>query len=149
MSLKEKIESDFISAYKAHDEQKVSVLRLLKSAIKNSEINEKHDLSDDEVIKILRKEVKQRQDAIVEYTKGGRLDLVDKDNEEIELINVYLPAQMDKTQIESIVLKVISELGASGQSDMGRVIGAAMKEIGSQSDGSTVSQIVREKLSIK
>jgi uncharacterized protein YqeY len=149
MSLKEKIESDFISAYKAHDEQKVSVLRLLKSAIKNSEINEKHDLNDDEIIKILRKEVKQRQDAIVEYTKGNRLDLVDKDKSEIGLLDVYLPAQIDKAQIETIVERIISDLGALGPSDMGKVIGAAMKEIGNQSDGSVVSQIVREKLSVK
>ena len=149
MSLKDKIDSDFICSYKAHEEEKVSVLRLIKSAIKNNEISLKHNLSDDEVIKIMRKEVKQRQDAIIEYAKGDREDLAAKEKSEITIIEAYLPTQMDRNELETIVEKTIEELGASTPSDMGKVIGAVVAKTGGQADGSVISQIVRDKINKK
>ncbi len=147
MSLKENLEKDFIEAYKAHEEMRISVLRMVKSSIKNAEINLKKVLSDDDIIKILRREIKQREESIDGYRKGGREELVPKDEAEIKIIETYLPAQMSEADLEKIVSETISALGASQMSDMGRVIGAVMARVGSNADGSTVSALVKQKLS--
>lgn len=145
MTLKSQLEQDFLTAYKAHEEVKVSVLRMLKSAIKNAEINAKGELSDEEVIKILRKEIKQRDEAIENYKKGNRDDLVAKDQAEIDLINPYLPAQMSEDEIEKIAVATITEMSA-GLADMGKVIGAVMQKTGGNADGALVAQLVRKNL---
>lgn len=144
--LKEKIESDFLSAYKSRDDGKVSVLRLLKSAIKNAEINTKSELPEPEIIKILRREVKQREESIFEFEKGGRSDLVSSNQDEIKIINAYLPTQIGQESIKKVVDEVITELNATDQADFGRVIGAVMKKTAGDADGALVASIVREKL---
>ncbi|MDO8444087.1 MAG: GatB/YqeY domain-containing protein [bacterium] len=146
MQLKQQIESDFLSAYKSRDDSKVSVLRLLKSAIKNAEINTKSELPEPEIIKILRREVKQREESIFEFEKGGRSDLVSSNQDEIKIINAYLPAQIGEDQIKVIVNEVIAGLNPSGPADFGRVMGAVMKKVGTDADGATVAAIIKKSL---
>lgn len=146
MPLKSQLESDFLTAYKARDDAKVSILRMLKSAIKNAEIGAKGELSDAEVIKILRREVKQREESIVEFEKGGRGDLVAANKKEIEIINAYLPAQIGEDQIKTIVDEAITELNPVGPADFGRVMGAVMKKIGGDVDGATVAAVIKKTL---
>lgn len=149
MNLKQQIEKDFIEAYKAKEENKVSVLRLIKSSIKNTEINEKHELDDEAVMKILKKEIKQREDSISEYEKAGRSELAQKESAEAELIKAYLPEQLSLEETKQIVTDIISELGATNMADMGKVIGQVMQKAGAKVDGSKVSILVKEVLSNK
>ncbi len=146
MSLKSQIESDFLTAYKARDDVKVSILRMLKSAIKNGEISAKSELADPEIIKILRREVKQREESGAEFEKGGRNDLVSANKIEIEIINAYLPAQINEDQIQKVVDEVIAELNATGPADFGRVMGVVMKKVGTDADGGTVAVIIKKTL---
>jgi uncharacterized protein YqeY len=141
MNLGEQIGKDFIVAYKAKDEVKSSVLRLLKSAIKNEEISKKTVLSDDEVIKIIQREIKQRNDSIFEYGKGGRSDLADKEKDELTVLKTYLPAQLSDEELENIVKSVISE-----ESDFGKIMGKVMPQVAGKADGSRVSAAVRKLL---
>ncbi|HLC43965.1 MAG TPA: GatB/YqeY domain-containing protein, partial [Patescibacteria group bacterium] len=143
------IESDFLTAYKAGETAKVSILRMVKSAIKNAEISAKSELADPEIIKILRREVKQRQESIVEFEKGHRNDLVASNQDEIEIINAYLPAQISTENIEKVVDGVIAELNATASADFGKVIGAVMKKINGDADGSLVASIIKTKLTQK
>lgn len=147
MSLKEQINQDFLNAYKNKDEAKSSLLRLLKSSIQNAEIAKKGELSDEEIFKLLQKEIKQRQEAIVEYKKGGREDLVNKDQAEIDLLKAYLPAELSDSELEQIVNEAIKNTGASGQTDFGKVMGATMPKIAGKASGDRVSQMVKSKLS--
>lgn len=149
MTLKAQIESDFLTAYKSGETAKVSILRMLKSAIKNAEISAKTELSEPEVIKILRREVKQREESIAEFQKGNREDLISTNQAEIEIINAYLPAQIGEDQITQVVDEVISELNPTGPADFGRVIGAVMKKIGADADGATVANIIKHSLEQK
>lgn len=146
MNLKDQIEKDYLEAYKAKDELKIAVLRMIRSNLKNLEINEKRIADDADVKKILKKEAKQREDANIEFDKGGRLDLVERNNAEIEVVKAYLPAEMSEDEIKIIIKNVIAQTGASNISDMGRVIGATMKETAGNADGSVVSRLVKELL---
>ena len=146
MSIKQAIEKDFLEAYKKRDEQTVSVLRMIKSAIKNAEINTKAEFSDDETIKLLRKEAKQREMAAAEYEKGGRIDLSKKERAEAKLITEYLPAEMDEATLLKVVQEAIREVGATELRDMGRIMPLVMKKVGSNADGGNISRIVRELL---
>lgn len=145
-SLKAQIEQDFLTAYKAKEETKVSVLRLLKSAIANAEIAAKADLSDDDIVKILYKEIKQREDSVSEYSKVGREESAEKEQAEIDLIKPYLPAQLDNAEIEKIVDRIIAETGATSPKEMGLVMSRVMSETGSGASGAAVSAIVKNKL---
>jgi len=144
MTLKEKIDQDFIEAYKNKDTDKVSVLRMLKSAIKNFEINEKHPSSDDDILKVLKKEAKQRRDSIEEYGKAGRPDLIDQEEKELKLLNEYLPAQLSPDEVRIEVEKIVASTGASSISDLGKVMSLAVASLGSKADGAIIAKIARE-----
>jgi len=146
MNLKEKIEKDFIEAYKAKDEDKTSVLRMVKSAIKNKEIEKGETLSDNETESVVAKEIKQRRDSASEYKKGGRDDLVKKEEKEISILSGYLPEQLSEEEISKIVEKAVADSNASGIKDMGKVMGIIMPEIKGKADGSLVSELVKNKL---
>lgn len=146
MTLQEKINSDFIEAYKTKKELEISVLRLLKSALKNEEIAKKDTLNNDDVIKVLKREAKQRRDSASEYRQNGKEDIAANEEAEFAVIERYLPAQLDEISIKAIAKKIISESGATNQSDMGKVIGKIMAEYGGEVDGATVSKVVRELL---
>lgn len=141
MTLSEQVDKDFIVAYKDKDEVKSSVLRLLKSAIKNEEISRKGPLNDGDAIKIVQREIKQRKDSIEQYEKGGRADLAEKEKNEITILEAYLPAQLTNEDIEAIVAKATAE-----DKDFGKIMGKVMGEVAGKADGGRVSQIVRKVL---
>lgn len=144
MTLKDKIKGDLITAMKSKDKLKVDTLRLLNSSIKNMEINNRKELNDEEVQQIVGKEIKKRKEAIVEYEKGNRLDLAEKEKKEAEMLLVYLPEQMSEEEIRNIVQKSIEEVGASSKKDMGKVMGKVMPQFKGRADGTVVNKIVNE-----
>ena len=149
MSLKEKIVSDLKESLKSGDSLKRDTLRFLFSSIKNSEIEKKkkeEGLGDQEVLEVIRKAIKQRKDSIEQYEKGGRSDLAEKERKELEILSVYLPAQMDTEKIREEVKRIISETGASLPKDFGKVMGMAMKKLEGKAEGDSVKKIVQEEL---
>lgn len=143
MTLKEKFDSDFLNAYKTHDELRVSVLRMLKSSIKNAEIAQKETLSDQAIIAVIKKEIKQRNDSVESYQKVGSNDAAQKETAEIKILEAYLPEQLNDEEINRIIKESIKNLDAKDIKDMGRVISDIMKNYGDKVDGKIVSNKVR------
>ena len=147
MSLRAQITSDLTAAMKSRDAGLTSTLRMVKAALQNREIEKGGALDDDEMIKLLRSLVKQRQDSIEQFEKGGRQDLVEKERAEVEVIQAYLPAAASREEIEQAVAAAISETGATSMADMGKVMKAAQAQLaGKNADGRTVSEMVKAKL---
>ncbi len=147
MTLKESIQNDIKNAMKQKDQFKVDTLRMAMSEIRKGEIDSRKDFTDDEVIKVIKKGVKTREDAIEMFKQGSRNDLVEKESKEIEILRKYLPAQLSIAEIEKIVIDAIAELNASAPKDIGIVMRHVMQKHGSQIDGKTVQEIARLKLS--
>lgn len=147
MSIKEQIENDFKDALKEQDKEKMSTLRMIKSAIQSKEKEEGEELTDEDVISILSKEVKSRKDSIEQYEEGGRGELAEKEAREVEMIEQYLPEPLSEEDLEDLIDEVIEDVGASDMSDMGQVMGKIMPEVRGRADGDTVNEKVREKLS--
>lgn len=141
--IRQQIIDDMKIAMKAQDSVKLGVLRYMLSEIKNKEIDAKHELNDEEVIGLLRTEVKRRNDAVVQFKQGNRMDLAEKEEIELGIINSYLPKMMDSADIESTVTRIIE---SSDSRDFGQIMKMVMQELGGQADGKTVSEIVRAKL---
>ena len=146
MTLKEKIKSDLKDAMKSGDTVVRGVLRLLSSDIKNEEISLKKELADDDVLKIIKKDIKRHKESIEQYKTGEREDLAEQEEKELEILEKYMPEQMSEEEIRKIVSGVIKKLGATNVSDFGKVMGMAIKEIGGNVDGNVVSGIVKEEL---
>ena len=147
MSLKQQIISDMTAAMKAQDAARTSTLRMLKAAITNREKEGGGELTDEDVQKLLRSQVKQRRDSVEQYEKAGRQELVDKETAEIAVIEAYLPQAALQEEIEAAVAAAITETGASSMKDMGRVMKAAQAALaGKNADGRTVSEVVKRKL---
>ena len=148
MSLKQQIISDLTASMKAQDAPRTSTLRMVKAALMNREIEKGGELDDEEMTKLLRSMVKQRQDSVEQFEKGGRQNLADKEKAEIEVIEAYLPQAASRETIEAAVSAAISETGASSMKDMGRVMKATQAALaGKNADGRTVSELVKAKLS--
>lgn len=143
MGLREQILTDIKEAMKAKDTKKRDALRLLNSALKQIEVDERKELSDDDVIAIIQKQIKQRNDAASQYKEAGRDELYEKEMAEIAIFETYLPAQLDDTELESAVKAIIEKVGASSMKDMGKVMGAATKELAGQADGKRISTCVK------
>jgi uncharacterized protein YqeY len=150
MSIQETIISDMKSAMKAKDQDKLRVLRSLKTAIMEKEISERKageaNLNDEQVTQVLMKAAKQRKDSIEQFEEAGRDDLASKERVELEIIESYLPEMMGEEEIRELVQRRIKELGATSMSDMGKVMGALMPEVKGKADGSLVNKVVREEL---
>lgn len=145
----EKIQEDLIEAQKAKDELKVSTLRLLLGAIKNYAIAKEstsYNPSDEEIAGVVQKEIKQRKESIESYKAGGRQELADKENKELEILQKYLPEQMSEEEIRKLVDGAIAETGASSMQDMGKVMGVLSPTLKGKADIGVVSGIVKEKL---
>ena len=150
MSLKQKIIDDLKSAMKSGDTARRDALRMLDSMVKNVEIEKKkreEGLSDVEVQEVINRAVKQRKDAAEQYTLANRPELAEKENKEIEIFLAYMPEQLSEEEVRKQVEGIVKELGASSQSDMGKVMGAAMAKLKGRTDGNLVKKIVEEKLS--
>ncbi len=147
MQIREKIEDDFKQALKKRDKITISTLRMLKAAIQNKEIEKKGEkLQDGEVIKIIAKQVQQHQDSIEQFTKGKRQELVEKETRELEILKKYLPEQLSPEEIADVVKRIITETGAKGKPDFGKVMKLAMTELGGKADGKLVGQIASTQL---
>ncbi len=146
MDLKEKISVDLKNSMKSGDAKIRQVLRMLNSDIKNFEIDKKTEATDDEILGIIKKNVKSRKDSIEQYTKGNRQDLAEKENEELLILEKYMPVQMTEDEIRKIVQTVIQKLEEINPSDFGKIIGMSVKETKGMADGNIVSRIVKEEL---
>jgi uncharacterized protein YqeY len=147
MSVFERINSDLVSAMKARDKDRTVALRGLKSAIKYREIDKGSDLTDDDVIAVVSSTVKKHKDSIEQYDKAGRDDLVQEEQAQLEVALAYLPKQLEAEEIEKEVDEIIADVGASGPSDIGKVMKGIMPKLRGRADGKLVKEIVSRRLS--
>lgn len=146
MGLKEQIDTNIKEALKAGAKDKVSALRMLSAALKNKQIDKRRPLTDDEVVETVRSLIKQRKDSIEQFAKGGRQDLVDKETAEVAVLEVYLPQQMGREELESLVRDAVAQTGAQGARDMGKVMKALVPLVGGRADNKLMSELVKRAL---
>ncbi len=148
MTFLERIQKDLTAAMKGHDELRLSVLRMVKTALKNKEIEKIRALDDGEALQVLQTLVKQRKESIEQFTKGGRKDLADKETKEIAIIEGYLPAAPSDAELNAAIEAAMQETGANSPKQMGQVIKAAKAQLeGKTVDGKLLSDRVRDRLS--
>jgi uncharacterized protein YqeY len=147
MSLRSEIQEKQYAAMKTGNAKLLNVMRFLMSAVKNEEIQKKAELNDEEVQNLISKQVKQLKDALKDFQAGGREDLVEKTQEEIEILSEYLPKQLSDDELASVIEKVIKDVDAKTPQDAGKVMGQVMKEVKGKADGNKVREIVLGKLS--
>ena len=146
MSLKQQITEDMKCAMKARQTDKLSTIRMLLAAMKQVEVDERVALDDNRIIAIITKMVKQRQDSVRIYREAGRNDMADKEAAEITVLQAYLPQQLSDAEIAAAVDNAITQTGASGMSDMGKVMGVLKGELAGRADMAVVSRVLKEKL---
>lgn len=148
MPLKEQLTADLTAAMRAGDEVRKSTLRMLMSAIKNAEVagNERKELTDDQVMQVIGKQVKQRKESIDEFQKAGRKDLVDTETAEMIILQAYMPEQMGREEIAAEVRKVVEEVGAKGPADKGKVMQVLMPRLSGKAEGREINAVVTELL---
>jgi uncharacterized protein YqeY len=150
MTLQERVDSDLKEAMRAKEAPKLGVLRMLKSAFQYAAIEKSGadaDLSETEVVQVIRKQVKQRQDSIESFEKGGRAELAAKEKEELSILNSYLPQAMSEAELSQMVRETIAEVGATSKTQMGVVMKAVQAKATGRADGRTLSQEVQKQLS--
>jgi uncharacterized protein len=149
MTLQERVDSDLMEAMRAKDATKLGVLRMLKSAFKYAAIAKsgaEAELSDAEAVQVIRKQVKQRQDSIESFEKGGRAELAEKEREELRILNAYLPQAMSADELAKVVRETIAEVGATSRAQMGAVMNALQAKVVGRADGKTLSAEVTRQL---
>jgi uncharacterized protein YqeY len=134
------------TSMKAGDSERTGVLRLLRGALKNDEIKQGHPLSEDEAMKVLQREAKQRRDSIEAFRSAGREDLLAQEQSELDVISTYLPEAMSEADLTKLVDEVVTELGATGMAQMGQVIAAVRERAGGRADGGAVAKAVKARL---
>lgn len=147
--LKQQLQSELKQSMLAREELRTSVLRMLISAITYYEINKGgagYEATDEDVLVVVDRQVKQRKDSIEQFEKAGRQELADKEKEEMAMLQKYLPEQMSEEEVRNLVKEAINQTGASGLQDLGKVMGALMPKTKGKADGSVVSRIVKEEL---
>ncbi|MBE6183966.1 GatB/YqeY domain-containing protein [Heyndrickxia ginsengihumi] len=148
MSLLERLNEDMKQAMKNKEKEKLSVIRMLKAAIQNEAIKlGKNELTNDEELTVLSREVKQRKDSLQEFEKAGRNDLVEKVQTELTYVDVYMPEQLTEDELLQVVQEAIKEVNATSKADMGKVMGAVMSKVKGRADGSSVRNVVQQQLS--
>lgn len=146
---KQDLQNDLKASMLARDTERTSVLRMIVSAIQYYEINKGgagYEATDEDVMNVIQAQAKQRRDSIEQFTTGGRPELAAKEQQELDMISKYLPAQMTEDEIKTLVTQTISQVGATGPTDMGKVMGALSPQTKGKADGGLVSKIVREQL---
>jgi uncharacterized protein YqeY len=141
-NLTEKIRADLTAAMKAQEKERLSVVRMLQSAIKNEQINLGHELSDEEAMSVIRKAVKQRQDSIEQYSNAGRTELANKERSEMEILKAYLPAELSEEELEGGLREIIAATGAASKKDLGKVMKEATARYKGRADGKKIQEIV-------
>jgi uncharacterized protein len=146
VTLTEKLAEDMKQAMKSKDKIRLSVIRMVRTAIKNAEIDQQKTLTDDEVLAVINKELKQRRDSLEAFESAGRTDLVEEVKAEIEVLIGYLPKQLTEEELKSIIQATIQEVGATSKADMGKVMAALMPKVRGRADGKVVNQMVQQLL---
>ena len=146
MALREKLSEDMKNAMKARDELRLSTIRMIRSAVKNKDIELKRELNEQEIVEVIATLGKQRRESIRLFTEAGRQDLVEKEEKELAVLLEFLPQQLSREEVAALVEKIVAECGAQGAKDMGRVMKALMPHVAGRADGKMVSDVVREKL---
>ncbi|OEF96229.1 GatB/YqeY domain-containing protein [Desulfuribacillus alkaliarsenatis] len=144
MSLRNRLSDDMKLAMKSKDKFRLSVIRMVRSSIQNTEIDKKAELNDDEILEVLTREVKQRKDSLQEFKNANRDDLVTKLEQEIAVLMDYMPEQLTEAEIETLVQEAVAETGASSKKDMGKVMQRLMDKVKGKADGKVVNQIVQK-----
>ena len=147
MTFKDRVDQEMILAAKATDKIRLSALRMLKNGLHNREIDLKRELNEAEFLQLLSGMVQQRKDSIEQFDKGGRPDLVEKEEAELKVIQEFLPAQMSEADLDAIIAEAIRETGAAGVRDMGKVMKVLMPRVAGKADGKTVGEKVKLRLS--
>ena len=144
--MRQRILDDIIAAMKAKDKDKLTVLRMIKGAMQLEEINVKHELNDEEMTRIISKQIKTRKDSIVEFEKGNRQDLIDAVKKEIEIIEEYMPEMMNENEINKIIDEVFEEIKPTSSSDMGKIMGKISPILKGKADMGLVNKLIKERL---
>ena len=147
MSLKEQITEDMKAAMRAKDSERLGTIRLLTAAMKQKEVDERVELDDVAVVAIVDKLIKQRKDSIAQFGQAGRTDLVEKESAELAVLEAYLPQRLSAAEVDAAVAALVTELGAKGAGDMGKVMGAAKQRLAGTADMALVSAAVKRALS--
>lgn len=147
MAFKETIEGEMALAAKTRDKIRLSALRMLKSGLHNREIDLKRELNEAEFLQLLSSMVKQRKDSIEQFGKGGRADLVEKEEAELKVIEEFLPAQLSESELDEAIAEAIGEVGAEGVRDMGKVMKVLMPKLTGRADGKALGEKVKARLS--
>ena len=142
----EQLEKDMIAAMKAGEKEKLTVIRMVKAALKQEQIDHKKEINDDLLIDVVNKQIKMRKDSIAEFEKASRTDLVDKTQSEIDILLTYLPEQLSTEEVEKIINDIFEEVKPEGMKDMGKVVGLAQGKLKGKADMKEVSTIIRNKL---
>ena len=146
MSLRDRINDDMKSAMKAREADKLAAIRLLTSALKQREVDERIEITDDIVLTVIEKMLKQRKDSIEQYTAGNRPDLVAKEEFEVGILQVYMPAPLSESELAAILDAVVAEVGATSAKDMGRVMNALRPQVAGRADMGKLSGVVKARL---
>ena len=143
MSLKDRLTADFKDAMKAHDDIRKNTINLTRAAIKQYEVDNRVELDEQGIIDILNKQVKMRKDALSDFEKAGRTDLIEAYKKEIDILTVYLPEQLTEEELTLIIMETKSELGIEDKGGMGKLMGAVMPKVKGKADGDAVRKIVQ------
>ena len=146
-TLKDRITEDMKAAMRARDSERLTTIRMLLAACKQREVDERIELTDNDVIGLVDKLIKQRKDSITAFTQGGRTDLADKEGAEVRVLEAYLPQRLGADEIAAAVTAIVASLGASGPGDMGRVMAAAKAQLAGKAEMAQVSAAVKQALS--
>lgn len=146
MSLVDRLNQDMKQAMKAKDKVRLSVIRMIKTSLQNESIKHGKELSEDEALTVLTRELKQRKDSLQEFERAGRQDLIDSVQEEIAIVNSYMPEQLSADELQTLIDETISEVGAKTKADMGKVMKAIMPKVKGRADGSQISHLVQSQL---
>jgi uncharacterized protein YqeY len=147
--MKERINNDFISAMKNKEKEKLAVMKMLKGAVQLEELNQKKELSDDEIVMIVAKQIKTRKESIVEFEKGNRTDLIEQANFEIKVLEEYMPEQMSEEEINKVIDEVFTKVNPVGPSDMGKIMGMISPILKGKADLGLVNKLIRDRLNNK
>jgi uncharacterized protein YqeY len=147
VSLLERLNNDMKQAMKSKEKDKLSVIRMIKASVQNETIKLGHDLSEEDELTVLSRELKQRKDSLHEFEKAGREDLVEKTRTELTFVELYMPKQFSEEELSEIVKSTISEVGANSKAEMGKVMAAIMPKVKGKADGSLVNKLVQQHLS--
>ena len=147
MGLEERLVEEMKQAMKSNDKAKLSTIRMIRSAVKNKEIDQRKPLDDEAILRVIQGMVKKSEESIEQFKAGGRMDLVEKETKEIEIMKSYLPQPLSREEVLKVIDQTIEETQASSLKDLGKVMKTVMPKLGGKVDGTLVNQLVKERLS--